>query len=169
MSFSDSQDSRRSSDRHGWNSLTSYLDAHHGYLRALEYFIEDNGLEIRPVGPETLQISGSIRCQHDLVLHVNKLLRINVRRQVRTTNYSYHACWGEDGSRPIFRYDNAHEYGREGHPDPHHKHLFSTVTWKEIQPPAHVGYEHWPTLGDVIQELADWWEETGRFLDDPDR
>lgn len=156
-------------DRHGWNSLDSYLNIHSAHMRAAEYFIEANGLAIQPAGRGLIRIEGAIRCQHALRIYVNKLLEIDDRHRVRTISYNYHACWGDDGTRPIFRYDNAHEYVREGHPDAHHKHRFNHVTWTEIEPPLHVGHDRWPTLGDVIDELATWWEETGRFLAAPER
>lgn len=45
--------------------------------------------------------------------------------------------------------------------DQHHRHAF-TANGTEIEPPAHVGEDHWPTLGDVLHELHQLWlEQTG--------
>lgn len=151
-------------DRHGWNNLASYLDVHYSHMQTWEYFIEHDGLVVRAIGPRVMRIEGTIRLQHGIRLDVNKILEMDDRRRVRTTSYSYHACWGDDGARPIIRYDNAHEYEREGHLDAHHKHCFNYHTWDEIKPPEHIGYERWPSLSDVIGELETWWDEHGRFM-----
>jgi hypothetical protein len=79
--------------------------------------------------------------------------------------YTYHAGIEGSASRSIFRYDNAHTYVREGHPDTHHKHTFDHSTWTEKAPPEWIGEERWPHLGDVLAELRQWWETTGQHLD----
>ncbi len=54
----------------------------------------------------------------------------------------------------------AHCHGYAGHKDEHHKHI-----WEQIDPPEWVGRSGWPHLNEVIEELQDWWEETGQHLD----
>jgi hypothetical protein len=87
------------------------------------------------------------------------------RQQVRTIEYPYHAGVAGAQDRPIFRYDNAHRYVREGHPDEHHRHRFDHAMWSEIEPPEWIGRERWPHLSQAIEELRDWWESLGQHLD----
>jgi len=96
---------------------------------------------------------------------VKKQLEVNANGQVRTFDYRYHAGVVGPIDRPIFRYDNAHVYEIESHPDAHHRHRFDPVTWQEIEPPEWVGYDRWPHLDEVVRELMAWWEATGRRLD----
>jgi len=64
--------------------------------------------------------------------------------------------------RPIFRYDNAHKY--RGHSDEHHKHCFDPSNWEEIGRPVWVGRDQWPHLDEIIEELREWWEDSGQHL-----
>ncbi|HEX5498394.1 MAG TPA: hypothetical protein VFX03_04170, partial [Thermomicrobiales bacterium] len=64
--------------------------------------------------------------------------------------------------RSIFRYDNADS--KPGHEDAHHKHLFDPATWREKLPEEWIGFDRWPHLNEVIEELRDWWETTGQLL-----
>ena len=110
-------------------------------------------------------IAGRLVCRHGLFVDVDKKLHINRLGHARTSRYDYHAGVLGDRDRPVFRYDNAHAYTREGHPDAHHRHRFDHVTWEEIEPPEWVGYDRWPHLDEVVRELMAWWEATGRNLD----
>ena len=78
-------------------------------------------------------------------------------------DYSYHAGIEGSAERPIFRYDNAHDY--PGHADAHHKHHFDHTTWTRLGPPEWIGQVDCPQLIDVLSELEDWWYETGQHLD----
>lgn len=113
-------------------------------------------LDIRFESPFLLRIEGVLRCQAGTELHVLKLIRITPKRRVKTFSFSYHAQLTGPPLRPIFRYDNAHTYEREGHGDAFHKHQFDPNTWREIVPPQWIGYSHWPTLRDVLEELEQW-------------
>ncbi len=42
--------------------------------------------------------------------------------------------------------------------------LFDPFTWEEIGRPIWVDRDQWPHLGDIIEELREWWETTGRHL-----
>lgn len=155
----------KSGDRHGWNSLDHYLTIHSAQLERLgTFFVEDDSTEIYLIAEGTLRITGRIWCKGNTFLDVTKTLEINERNQVRTLYYKYHAgiLLGGD-TKSIFRYDNAHTYAREGHADAHHKHRYDYSTWEEIRPAEWVGYDHWPTLADVLEELYAWWQEIGRF------
>lgn len=101
---------------------------------------------------------GDLFCKGGLVIHVDKTLEVDDRRRVRGRLYRYQAQFVTPPVREIFRYDNAHVYSKEGHPDAYHKHVFSPFTWKQIDV-AHIGRQDWPTLQDVIDELFDWWQK----------
>lgn len=152
-------------DPHGWNDLDSYLTIHDSWLERFQgFFLIENQLRLDMLGPATLVIRGRLLFAGGLFIDVDKTLEINERNQVRTVRYSYHAGIAGRADRPVFRYDNAHTH--PGHEDEHHKHIFDHRTWQEIRPPACVTRAGWPTLGQVIDELYEWWQETGQFLAD---
>ena len=133
-----------------------------------EGFILEDDLSFRLLRPDELAFEGRIRCQNGLFIDVKKFLKVREyrgRTQVRTIDYRYHA--GVEGSeaRTIFRYDNAHIYLKEGHPDAHYRHRFDHTTWRETTPPEWIGENRWPHLSNIIEELRQWWETTGRLLD----
>ncbi|MGH2614134.1 MAG: toxin-antitoxin system TumE family protein [Thermomicrobiales bacterium] len=133
-----------------------------------EGFLLNDGLSFRRPRADRLVIDGRVWCQGGLYFDVEQTLAVRVfrgRRQVRTVRYTFHA--GVEGSRNrcVFRYDNFHAYSREEHPDAHHKHIFNHGTWEEIVPPVWVGEASRPQLSDVIEELRQWWEATGQYLD----
>lgn len=165
MSYSSGPKRRRSGNPHGWNSFHNYLKVHHRYLDDLRGdFVVDDTLDYDFPASSAFEIRGRVRCRHGLFVDVDKTLEINERNQVRTVKYSYHAGIEGTTDRPIFRYDNAHTYAREGHDDEHHKHRYDHVTWLEIEPPEWIGVDRWPHLSNVIEELRDWWEVIGRQL-----
>jgi hypothetical protein len=150
-------------DPHGWNSLQNYLKVHERRLDDLRgHYVLDDTLEKTFPAPDVMEIRGRIGCKHGLFVDVRKTLEINDRDQVRTVTYRYHAGIEGSDDRAIFRYDNVHSHA--GHEDEHHKHRFCPRTWQEIVPPEWVGYDGWPHLNQVIEELRVWWETTGRHL-----
>jgi hypothetical protein len=83
---------------------------------------------------------------------------------VQTYLYSYHASVRGHGA--ILRYDNNHG----GHPDSHHVHR---CEWRNDDDDdagrvVWIGEDAWPTLGDVIQELMDWYYANRDDLPRPD-
>jgi hypothetical protein len=168
MNSSPGHESQPRANRHGWNSFDNYFSTHDAQLKRLgEFFVEEQGDCLMPqlIDAYTLQIVGTIWCHSNIFLNVNKVLEINERNQVRTIRYSYHAGVIVGGvTKNIFRYDNAHEFTREGHLDAHHKHLYSWETNQQTGAPEWIGEAKWPTLSEVLYELYDWWQETGKFL-----
>lgn len=163
MTSSSERNPRRRNDSHGWNALDNYLKIHHGYLDGFrDYFVLEANLEEQFVTADVFEIRGRIRCDRGLFIDVDKTLQVNERGQVRTIKYSYHAGMEGPDDRPIFRYDNAHTY--RGHADEHHKHSRDPSTWEEFGRPIWVGRDQWPHLNDIIEELREWWETTGRHL-----
>lgn len=147
-----------SPDRHGWQRLDNYLAVHDAHLRALEqYFVEHSTLRFTVVGPQRILLHGSVYCRGELVLHVDTILARNDRNQVKGLRYRYQAQFADAPFRQVFRYDNDHVYRREGHADAFHKHQFSDRTWREVKPPVWIGYEDWPVLSEVLDELYEWW------------
>ena len=143
-----------------WLDLERYLTIHEQCLeRSCSYFVESPDLIIpRAKNSRLIRMHGDLFCKGDLVIHVDKTLEVNSRRQARGILYRYQAQFAALPLRQIFRYDNAHAYSREGHPDAYHKHVFSPVSWKETEV-IHIGRERWPTLQQVIDELFDWWQQ----------
>jgi hypothetical protein len=155
---------------HGWNSLDNYLHVHSRRMQDFqdEEFVVDDSLTLQILRADRLAIVGRIRCRGGLFIDVDKSPAVRVvrnRRQVRIVRYTYYAGIEGSAARGIFRYDNAHTYFKEGHPDAHRKHRFDHSTWTEIAPPVWIGEDRWPHLSDVIEELREWWESTGRHLD----
>lgn len=156
---------RSPGDPRGWTSLDQYLTTLDAQLRRLgNYFVERSDLSITATGEHRFQLRGRIYCQYGLFVDVTEVLVIDDLHRVRCTRYKYHAGFAGEVSRSVFRYDNAHVYAREGHQDAYHKHRFNYSTWEEIAPPIWIGRDDWPTLAEVIDELYDWWQEVGRFL-----
>lgn len=165
MTFSGGRRTARRGDPHGWNALHNYLKVHHRYLDDLRGdFVVDDDLEYDVPARDLFEIRGRIRCRHGLFVDVDKTLEINEKNQVRTIKYSYHAGVEGPQDRTIVRYDNAHRYAREGHADEHHRHRYNHSTWQEIEPPEWIGRDRWPHLNEVIEEVREWWEVTGRHL-----
>ena len=126
-------------DRHGWNALDHYLTIHDQHLDRRRYFIESHSLVFAFVGDNVLTFLGRIDCAYGLFIDVDKTLEMNEHGQVRTVKYSYHAGLSGGDDRPVFRYDNAQVYEREGHADAHHRHRYDHTTWNEIRPRSGLG------------------------------
>ena len=161
----------RHGDPHGWNSLDNYLKGHFAHLDRLTEAGEVVRDTLRYGWPRPTQflIDGRIVCRDGLFVDVEKRLETNHAARVRTDKvrtlyYSYHAGLIGEDDRCVFRYDNAHPYLLEGHPDAHHKHRFDHRSWREIEPPEWIGAHRWPHLDQVISELLTWWDTQARDL-----
>lgn len=133
-------------------------------MRELEYFITSDELDISVNDETSLIVVGRVWCEHETFVDVRQILALNSLGQTRVVNYSYHAGLVGVRSRSVFRYDNAHTYAREMHPDAHHKHRYDPVTWEEIRPPVWIGVDHRPHIWDVIAELHGWWLDVGQYV-----
>ena len=146
--------------RHGWNSWDQYYNIHanviDGYLGHF-IFADEIGISVTP---DAITFDGRLVCADGLEIHVEKLLDVRQhqggRPEVRTRTYSYHVLRRHDDGRAVnlFRYDNIHTH--HGHADAHHRHAYDDdgVEEKRVD---HIGAEQWPTLGQVIQEVHQWW------------
>lgn len=145
-------------DPHGWNSLDNYVKTHQGYLAFWERrgFLINDALEWRTEeGGNRITLRGRLHFRGGYSIAVDKVLAVRVargRREVQTVRYAYQALRElPDGQvRELFRYDNDHQYSREGHLDAHHKHVYDRHGKEQV---VWVGRDNWPTLHKVIDEL----------------
>jgi hypothetical protein len=146
-----------------------------GHLRVTG-FVGADTLELI-AWPQLLVMVGDVGCLGDITVTVEKYLRVLTDDAtpldvlsgdhdivVQTYLYAYHANVGDHG--PIFRYDNNH--GRPGHADRHHVHRCDWRTSDDAGRVDWVGEHKWPTLGEVIQELRNWYYENRDELPRPD-
>jgi len=163
----------RNSDRHGPNRLSSYIQVHETVMDRFKSrdFVFTDSLEFRPV-PGAFRLSGEISCLGEITLWVDKTLvgleRVENDVVVQTSLYSYNATVRGYGN--IFRSDNLDgDFLRPGHMDAHHKHVFDWRSGLEqIGSPYWVGCDDWPTLGDALQELQNWYWQHRQQLPSPD-
>lgn len=157
--------------KHGPNRFKSYLEVHQTVLEKFKNldFVSEENLEIQPSNGVFFMI-GEISCLGNVVIRVEKELIIlegnDSNALIQTSWYSYNASIR--GGHNILRYDNQHEDASfRNHPDPHHKHVFD---WREGDELSidWVGADNWPNLGEVIQELYDWYWENKIYLMNPD-
>ena len=151
------------SERREQVSFDRYSTIHHSTLREFEHFVEENAVSILTNTDEVL-VEGRLYCAGSVYLDVVIVLSIDSRRYLDVLRYTFHAGIAKAEDRPIFRYDDAHVYTREGHSDSHHKHRFDVMTGIEIVPPEWIGAANQPTLRSVLTELERWWFEIGKSL-----
>lgn len=160
-------------NRHGPNRFKAYREIHETVINQFmdSGFVGFETLEFNPI-PKGFLLEGEIACQGEIIITVEKFLEIlsgeKDNATVQTVWYAYNASVRNRGT--IFRYDNQDDdYLRPGHLDEHHKHLFDWSTGQELAgSPSWVGSNNWPTLGDVIQELEEWYWEHHSELPNPD-
>lgn len=114
--------------------------------------------------PGVVTLQGEISCLGNIIITVDKYLTIlegdGDNAMVETFQYSYNVSVRNEGN--IFRYDNSHD--REGHSDRHHKHEFDG----ESEEVRWIGADHWPTLGQVLEETQNWYWLKREHLKSPD-
>lgn len=123
--------------------------------------------------PGALTLVGEIGCKGNIVIAVEKLIALVDRHgdpddldvEVQTVRYAYNASVRGHGN--ILRHDNIHAH--PGHPDSHHRHEFDWSTGEELEGfPRWCGADGWPTLGDFIQEVSDWYWKHRDDLPEPE-
>lgn len=131
-----------------------------------EGFVGDDSLSLDH-GPHAVRLSGEIACRGEIVITVDKTLRIvdgsgaNARVLGVLYSYNVHLRSGTN----VLRYDNVHTH--PGQADPYHKHVYDVAGDPEGRA-VWVGYENWPTLGDVIEEARTWYETHPEEIENPD-
>ncbi len=143
--------------------LNGYLRVHWTILNKFESenWIASHTINLVKAGDSVLYIAGQIALQGPLVLSVRKLLSYTPpdqagRRCCETLSYSYNAFI--PGHHTLLRYDTYHPDSlHPGHLDKFHVHRFDWVTGDELpDSPEWLGWQKWPRLGDVLQELREW-------------
>ena len=143
--------------KHGSNRLNAYLQIHETVMeRQLRNgFVVSDELVFTPIHNGIL-LEGDILCQGAIRLQVRKIIKIlqgdGADALVQTVAYSYNALLPGIGN--IFRYDSPHAT----HNKEHHVHRYNVLNGG-VQFPIEwlTEEEHRPTLGEVIDELADWY------------
>ncbi|MCC6997457.1 MAG: hypothetical protein IT370_22770 [Deltaproteobacteria bacterium] len=129
-------------------------------------FVLEDDLQLEANGDGRILISGRVICEGGLYIGVSKVLSIlsgdGPTSEVQTDAYSYNAVLGGIGN--VFRYDSPHlrQEDQSGHERPdhhqiHHKHTYDVLRGGEQTAISEVSEIDWPTLGEVIEELADWY------------
>jgi len=162
-----------STNRHRPNRFKSYRETHETVMMQFmdQNFVNAETLEFMPY-PDGFNLKGEISCLGQIVIDVDKFLDIlngeGDNATVQTRWYSYNVLVRNCGN--VLRYDNQDEnYLRSGHQDEHHKHLFDWETRIEQQDsPFWIGQNCFPTLGDVLQEVQEWYWQNRSYLPCPD-
>lgn len=133
-------------------------------------FVGDDSLRLENIGSGVLAMTGEIGCRGQIVVQVEKYLLIfdgeGLDANVQTFDYKYNAF--VRGRNNILRYDNAHSY--PGHGDAHHKHMFDWQTGEQLPGfPEWVGENGWPTLGEVLEEVEQWYWGNRDDLPEPEK
>lgn len=126
-------------------------------------------MELEDIGADLLVMSGEIACLGGLVVRVEKYLEVSEGEGddalVRTVEYKYNAFMR--GHNNLLRYDNSHSF--PGHEDSHHKHEYDWRTGQQFPGfPEWVGEHRWPTLGQVLEELEQWYWKNREDLSEPE-
>jgi len=134
-----------------------FVDSHN--LKFEDWERED---DLSGVSIPQLRLQGLIACRGKISITVDKYLDIidgsGDDALIQTVSYAYNAS--VQGFGNILRYDNRDDYFvvHSAHKDKHHKHSFNWLTdTQNFEELTWVGYDNWPTLGQVIEELQDWY------------
>lgn len=122
-------------------------------LRA-EGFVLDDGVEFQPYGSGYIVMAGRITCAGGIHVDVSKVLRVERESGVawvQTIEYSYNAVLPGRGA--ILRYDSPHE----SHRPHHHVHRYDVLAGDKDGTVDATSDTDWPTLGEVLTELRDWY------------
>lgn len=116
------------------------------------FVLEDTTMWVL-IGQGQLQLVGEIRCLGGIVIDVDKyLVQLDgegPNATVQTTDYSYNVYI--QGLGNIFRYDSAHH----DHHSFHHVHRYDVFNGDRE---GTVERCEWPTLGEVIERAAEWYD-----------
>lgn len=158
--------------KHCPNRFSNYLKVHTTVIDQFKArdFIGSENLSFQSLD-KNIFLEGEIACLGRILVTVHKKLKIvdHEKQLVQTSCYAYNASI--QGAGNLFRYDNQDEdfAFRPGHKDEHHRHDFDWKTDTEcIDSPKWIGVDGWLTLGEVIQELSDWYWKSKEDLPFPD-
>jgi hypothetical protein len=143
-------------NKHGPNRLYNYIGVHDAAMSHAEKrgIVVWHNVALSGFGDGFFLMSGTIKCIGGIEIDVKKVLTVvtgdgtGPDTQVQTQSYSYHAKLSGHGN--ILRYDSPHP-----HRPIHHAHRYDVFTGKEDI--HETSPTDWPTLGEVIEELGDWY------------
>jgi len=119
-------------------------------------FVLADELELSVYGAGYLVISGQIRCLGDILIDVDKVLKVvdgtGESTRIQTAWYRYNARI--PGRGIVVRYDAPHP-----HRPVHHAHRFNILEASPVEQIEESPDGDWPVLGEVIQELEHWYYE----------
>ncbi len=144
--------------KHGPNRLCDYRRTHDTVIEQFisQGFVTADGCAFTELGNGVLLLSGTVECLGGLFyVDVSKLLAIldgeGPNARVKTVAYSYNAVWR--GRGVVWRYDSPHD-----HRQFHHVHRHDVLGAEpQRETIAEVDSNTWPTLGEAIAELRDWY------------
>jgi hypothetical protein len=148
-------------DPHGPNRLSNYFNVHEQVMRGLvdRGFVLDDGVAVTPLGNGTLLMEGTITCLGNIEVTVEKILQVTKQPKgepvVQTIDYHYNARVRGVGN--VLRYD----YPHPDHNRFHHVHRYDVFNGDED---GSVEACEWPTLGQVLDELEEWYYENRENL-----
>lgn len=143
--------------KHGPNRLYAYLQIHETVMeRQLRNgFVLSDELVFTPIHNGIL-LEGDVNCLGNIRIEVRKIIKIlegnGADALVQTVAYSYNALLSGVGN--ILRYDSPHAT----HNKEHHVHQYDVLNGGEQLPIEWLpDQERRPTLGEVIDELGEWY------------
>lgn len=148
--------------RHRPNSWEQYQAIHAKKIADYSpHFIVSDEL-VPQLAPTAVIWRGTLFCAANIEIHVNKaqdlFTRPDGRLAVQTQAYDYHVLQRlRQGERNLFRYDNSHPHPE--HPDAHHRHEYDANGLSRAEHLCDRGWQvgDWPNLGQVIDEVYEWW------------
>ena len=165
--------------KHAPARFRSYIAAHDRHMVQLRSTTFVGADSLRLIAqPSLILMVGDIGCLGNIRVTVEKYLAIVTPKAtpsevldgdhdiaVQTIAYAYHASIADYGA--ILRYDNNHPWPR--HADNHHVHR---CDWRDRDDDSGrvewIGADRWPTLGDVVREVMDWYFVNRDELPEPD-
>lgn len=138
-----------------------YCDVHEQHMDKYRSwgFVTKDDLKFKQLGNGLVQLVGTIYCQGNLRICVTKELVLEDGK-ARSVSYGYDAIRGGHGR--IFGYHSPHPGHGEHHPF-HHRHEGDDGEPEMVCDADQTSY---PTLGNVIEELFEWYQENQSICDD---
>lgn len=125
-------------------------------------FVLSDSVTAFPLGNGNLAMEGVIQCLGGIEITVEKILTVtpqanNREPTVQTTDYNYNVRLRGQGN--VLRYDSPHP----DHNQFHHVHRFDVFNGDDE---GTVSECSWPTLGEVIGEVEEWYYDNRDNLPD---
>lgn len=154
-------------DPHGPNRFSTYWQVHKNRMAQFEAsgFVGDDTVDAVPQPGGFIRIAGEIGCLGQIVIAVEKRLTVvdyaGDDPIVQTLRYGYNAS--VRGHNTFFRHDSEDHHGFA---DGHHRHI---CDWRTGQGRVEwVSDVKWPTLGQFIETVEEWYWQRRDELPVPD-